>query len=242
MDRRRDHRAGDAEPFRDVPFHLGTEHQLRLQLGDRAFHVQVVVGDQCLDAVGRRTRLHLARHLATVCAQSDHLEAQLFACDACGRDHVRAVAEDEDTLAREVRRIDRTRIPRHARLTARERCRTRHLATQHRRHVDRQHAAHFGDEVTRRTDTDRDRRDRRHLEGALQPPAGAQRNLRIQADVRIGVGQAAQVVRIGTERCADMHIHADAVQKLRDLGDVVAAPETQDRAAQQIHARPAAFA
>ena len=188
MDRRRDHRAGHTEPFRDVPLHLGTEHQLRLQLGDRAFHIQVVVGDQCLDAVGRRTRLHLARHLATVCAQSDHLEAQLLACDPCGRDHVRAVAEDEDTLAREVRRIDRTRIPRHARLTARERCRTRHLATQHRRHVDRQHASHLGDEVTRRTDTDRDRRDRRHLEGALQPPAGAQRNLRIQADVRVGIG------------------------------------------------------
>ena len=60
--RRRDHRAGDAQPLGDVALHLRAEHQLGLQLGDLRLDLEVVVGDQRLDAVARpRRRARRAR-------------------------------------------------------------------------------------------------------------------------------------------------------------------------------------
>ena len=48
---RRNHRARHSKTLCDVPFHLGTEHQLGLQLGDPRFNVEVVIGDQRFDPI-----------------------------------------------------------------------------------------------------------------------------------------------------------------------------------------------
>jgi hypothetical protein len=72
--RRRDHRAGQAQALGDVAFHLRAQHQLGLQLGDARFHLEVVVGDQRLDAVELGGLAHFARELAAVGAQADHLK------------------------------------------------------------------------------------------------------------------------------------------------------------------------
>ena len=62
MHRRRDHRAGNAQPLGDVALHLRAEHQLGLQLGDRRLDLEIVVGDQRLDAVAlRRPRARRGR-------------------------------------------------------------------------------------------------------------------------------------------------------------------------------------
>ena len=52
VDRRRNHGAGNAQPLGDVALHLGAEHEFGLQLGDLRLDLEIVVGDQRLDAVG----------------------------------------------------------------------------------------------------------------------------------------------------------------------------------------------
>ena len=62
VDRGRDDGAGDAQPLGDVPLHLRAEHQLGLQLRDPGLDLEIVVGDQRLDAVRRwRPRAPRAR-------------------------------------------------------------------------------------------------------------------------------------------------------------------------------------
>ena len=78
MHRRRDHRAGNAEPLGDVPLHLRAEHQFGLQLGDLRLDFQIVVGDQRLDAVALGGLAHLAGEFAAVGAEADDGEAELL--------------------------------------------------------------------------------------------------------------------------------------------------------------------
>jgi hypothetical protein len=60
MHRRRDHRAGNAQALGDVALHLRAEHQFGLQLGDPRLDLEIVVGDQRLDAVELGGLAHLA--------------------------------------------------------------------------------------------------------------------------------------------------------------------------------------
>ena len=70
VDRGRDHRAGDAQPLGDVALHLRAQHQLGLQLGDLGLDLEIVVGDQRLDAVALGGLAHLAGELAAVGAEA----------------------------------------------------------------------------------------------------------------------------------------------------------------------------
>jgi hypothetical protein len=111
VDRGGDDRARDAEALRDMALHLRAEDELRLQGDDPGLDLEVVVGDQRLDAVQRGSLTNLPGHLAAVGAEADDREAELAPRDAGGRDRVGRVAEDEDALAREVGRVDRARVP-----------------------------------------------------------------------------------------------------------------------------------
>ena len=50
MDGRGDHRAGNAQTLADMALHLGAEDHLGLKLFDGALDLEIVVGDQRLDA------------------------------------------------------------------------------------------------------------------------------------------------------------------------------------------------
>ena len=115
VDGGRDDRAGDAEPLGDVALHLGAEHQIGLKLRHLGFDLQVVVGDQRLDAVMGGGFPDLARHLAAVGAEADYREAQFSMSDPGRRDGVAGVAEDEDALAGQIRAVNRMRVPGQAR-------------------------------------------------------------------------------------------------------------------------------
>ena len=111
MDRGGDHRAGQAQALGDVALHLRAQHQLDLQLGDMRFDLQVVVADQCLDAVKGRRLTHVAREFTAVGAQADDLEAEFGGRHPGRRDGMRRVAEDKHALGRQVVGIDRFGVP-----------------------------------------------------------------------------------------------------------------------------------
>ena len=69
---------------------------------DGGFDLEVVVGDQRLEAVFLGAGAHGAGELAVVAAEADDLEADLVAGDAGGGHGVGGVAEDEDALVGEV--------------------------------------------------------------------------------------------------------------------------------------------
>ena len=49
------------EPLGDVALHLRAEHEFGLQLGDLRLDLEIVVGDQRLDAVAPRRRSRISR-------------------------------------------------------------------------------------------------------------------------------------------------------------------------------------
>src|SRR5207237_1409038 len=120
MARRRDHGARNAEPLGDMALHLRAEHELRPQLADAGFDLQVIVGNQRLDAVDGRSLADLAGEFAGIGAETDDLEAELLGRDARRGDRMSRVAEDEDALAGEIGRVDRARIPWQSALAARQ--------------------------------------------------------------------------------------------------------------------------
>ena len=73
--RRRDHGAGHAEPLGDVA-PSACRAQFGLQFRDLGFDLEVVVGDERLDAVERGGLAHLAGEFAAVGAEADDLEAE----------------------------------------------------------------------------------------------------------------------------------------------------------------------
>ena len=185
MHRRRDHRAGNAQPLGDVALHLRAEHQFRLQLGDLRFDLQVIVGDQRLDAVELGGLAHFAGELAAVGAEPDDGEAELLGCDARGGDGMGGVAEDKDALAGQIGRIDRARIPGQPRLGR----------AQHGAGSMPASCRDFGDEFARRADADRHGPYHRLAEAALQPLRRRQADFRIQHDVEIGLAEPREIGR-----------------------------------------------
>ena len=240
MQGRADHGAGDAQALGAVALHLGAEHQLGSRLGNCRFHRQVVVADQRLQAQLPGGGAHLTGLLAAVAAQAHHLEAQLAAGDAGGGDGVAGVAEHEHPLAGEVGGIHRARVPGQARAPFR---RAHPIAAGHqlRRQVQAEHAVQLAQEGHGGADADRHRVHCRDAELALQPAAHRGRHLRVEVEVGVGRGDAHQVGRAGTQRGHHGHIDAVGGQQLADLAHVVAAAEAQQRGAQQVHPRPAAF-
>ena len=82
--RRGDDGAGNAQPLGGVAFHLRAEHQVGDQLGDGGLDVQVIVGDQGLQAERLGGGAHVAGKFARVSAQADHLEAHFLGRHAGG--------------------------------------------------------------------------------------------------------------------------------------------------------------
>ena len=102
MHRGRNHCARHAQALGDVALHLRAKHQFDIQGGDLRFDLEVVVGDQWLDAVKRGGLAHFARLLAAVGAQADHGEAEFARRHARGGHGVGGVTKDEDALAGQV--------------------------------------------------------------------------------------------------------------------------------------------
>jgi hypothetical protein len=94
-----------------VPLHLCAKHEFRLGRGDLRFDIQIVVGNQRLDAVGRRRLAHIARMLAAIGAETHQGETEFADRDPGGRNGMGRVTENEDLLARQVVGIDRARVP-----------------------------------------------------------------------------------------------------------------------------------
>ena len=236
VQRRADHGTGDAEALGAVALHLGAEHQLRRCLGHRLFHRQVVVADQRLQPQLLGHRPHLPRQLAAVGAQAHHLEAELLTGDAGGGDGMGGVAKDEHPLAGEIGGIHRAGIPGQ---TGALFCFPPGLATGG--GLQAQQLVKFVEECCGGADADRHGLHRRHAEAALQPAANRAGQLRIKADVGVGVGDAPQVRRAGLQR--RHHVHLDAVfgEQPADLAHVIAAAEAQQAGSQQVDPRSAAL-
>ena len=84
----RDHRAGHAQLLGDVALHLRAEHQFGLQFGDLRLDIEVVVGDQRLEAELRRGLAHGPGEFARIGAEADDVEAQFFlGHPRCGHAH-----------------------------------------------------------------------------------------------------------------------------------------------------------
>ena len=111
VDRRRNHRARNAEALGDVALHLGAEHEFGVGGGNRLLDREIVVGDEWFDAVQLGRVAQVAREFTVIAAKPDDLEPHLLARDARRSDRVACVAEDEDALGGQVRRVDRPRIP-----------------------------------------------------------------------------------------------------------------------------------
>ena len=182
MHRRGDHRAGNAQTLGNMPLHLRAQHQLGLQFRDLGLDLEIIVGDQRLDAVKRGGVANFAAEFAAVGAKPDHLEAELVRGDPCGGDGVGRIAEDEDALAGKVGRIDRARIPRQP-------CRRPASVAVG---IDARKLCDFRDEFAGRRDADRNGLGRRLPEGALQPGRGLPGDLRIEHHVEIGIAQSAR--------------------------------------------------
>ena len=102
VDRRRNNRAWNAKPLGNVPLHLRTEHQLRLEQADGVLVFQLFVGDLGFDAIECSGLAQIARKFTVVTAKADHFEPQLVARDACRGDGVGRITEDENALAGQI--------------------------------------------------------------------------------------------------------------------------------------------
>ena len=140
-----------------------------------------------------------------------------------------AVAVDEHALRGQVGRVDRARVP--GKPSA--------LGGEEGLDVDVRDASDLAEEVARRADADRHRLDGRLAERLLEPAAGGARDLGVEADVEVGVGQAREVGAGRVERGDDVDVDADAPEQSAHLDDVVAAAEAEARRADQVRARPA---
>ncbi len=215
--RRGDDRAGDRQSLGDVPFHLRAQHQFGMRRRDRFLDLEMIVGDQRLDAMLGSGGAQVAREFTIVAAQAADHEAQLVAGDARSGDGVRRIAEDEDALAGKVGRIDRAAPPRHPRLGHVER----------RRGIDPGEPRHLMDEIDRRAMTDRNGLRERLAEVALQPAGGRVGNFGVEDDVEIGLPQAGDVCRARPQRRGDVDLYAERAEYLRHFDDIVAVAKTQ---------------
>ena len=226
MDGGRNHRAADPQAFGDVPLHLRAQHQFGLRGDDGVLDLQMVVGDQRLDAIVLGSGAHITGELAAVGAKAADLEAQFVLRHAGGGDRMGGVAKDENPLARQIVGIDRPRVPGKALVRLGD----------HRFGIGAGDGGHFADEFARRVHAHRHCLDDRLPIGPLQPLRGGAGNFGIEHDVEIGIGQSRQIVR----RCAHRRHHIDrnaqCTEQARDLGDIVAVAEAERRRAQNVAA------
>ena len=68
---------GGAEPLGDVALHLGAEDEFGLERGDLLLDLEIVVGDQRLDAVELGGLTDLTGEFPRIGAEADDLEAEL---------------------------------------------------------------------------------------------------------------------------------------------------------------------
>ena len=111
MHRRRNNRARHAGTFGNMALHLRTEHQLWLQFNDALLDLQVVIADQGLHVVQLGGLAHLARKLAAVGADANHLEAKFLACHAGSSHCMGGITKHKNSFPGEVGRVNRAGIP-----------------------------------------------------------------------------------------------------------------------------------
>ena len=227
MYRRGNYGAGDAQALGSVPLHLGAKHEFGLQRGHLRFDFQVVVGDQRFEPVLHCGVAHLAGEFARIGAQADNVEPQLFRCDACRGDRMGGIAEDESTLAGEVGRVDRARIPRKPGIGP----------TQQQCRINADERGDLGDEVACGADADRHGAKHGLAERALQPLRRLVSDFGIEYDVEVSLAQLCQVCGRGTERCNHVDVDAEAIEQTADLDYVVAVAEAEGARAEQVAAR-----
>ena len=233
----RDHRARDTHALGDVPFHLRAQHEFRIGGGHGLFHFQVIVADHRFYAQLGGRIAHIAGALAAVGAQAHHFKAHGFGGDARRRQGVGGIAEDEDALAREVGGVDRTGIPRRARLRGRQPGHAGVLVAQHGPRVHTRQRRHLGDEVARGVHADGYDLRIRHAKSTLQPLRRGTRNLRVEVDIETGVWQPPQVFHGSPQRHYGIDLDAQLGEQAVDFNDVVAAAKSQRRRAQDIDQR-----
>ena len=211
-----------------MAFHLGAEDQFRLQRRDLRLDFEIIVGDQRLDLKVLRSRADFAGELSRISPQADDREAEFLGGDARGGDGVGGVAEDEDALAGQVGRVDRTGIPGQPGL----------VRLQQRRGIDASQFGHFGNEVAGGADADRHEFGRCLAEIARQPGCGLHARFGIQHDIEAGVAETGEVGRGGTERGNDVDGDAETAKQGGDFGDVVAMTKTKRGRAEDVAACP----
>jgi hypothetical protein len=227
VDGRRDHRAGDAQALGRVALHLRAEHELGGGGGDARLDVQVVVAHERLDPVLLPGGAHLPRELAAVGAESDECEPELLDGHARGRARVRRVAEHEHTLAGQVRRVHRARVPRQPRRVGRR----------HRR-LDPGGHGDLAQEVAGRAHADRHRAHHGQPERALDPRARRPGHLGRVAHHEVALGDAPQVVDAGAQRRDHVRVHARLGEQGAQLAHVVARAEAEHRRPEHRGPRP----
>ena len=229
MHRGRDHRTGDAQALGHVPLHLRAQHQVGPGLGDGGFHGQVVVGDQGLQAVVLRGLAHGPGLLAAVAAQADQREAHFLHRHPGSGDGMGGIAEHKHPLAVQVVGVHRGGIPARAPIQPGQRGRRVHARQR----------GHLFDESDGGLPADGHDRGAWLLPGALQPVGRGAGHLGVEHDVEVGLGQAGQVGRAGTQGRGHVGVDAQLAQQALHLRHVVAVAKAQGRGAQQVAPGPA---
>ena len=229
MHRRRNDGARQAQPLGDMPLHLGAEHQFTCRSRDGVFNHQIVVGDQRLDAIKLGGGANVASEFTVVAAQPDHFETQFVTGDARRRNGVSRIAENENSLAGQVRRIDRARPPGHPARIGID------------RRFDASQRADFGDEFARRAHADRHGLGVFLAKAFFEPARCFMGDFGVQYDIEIRLAQPGDGGRRRTHRRCDMHIDAKIAEQPGDLQDVITMAEPKRCRAEQVGAGPSAL-
>ena len=200
-----------------MPFHLRAEYELGLRLRNRRLDLEIVVGDERLEAQIPCHGSHVTRAFAAVGTQPDHFESELFVRDPRSRESVCTVREHEDAFPREVVRVDRARIPGQARVCADVR-------------RIRGHARKLRDlryELARGAYPDRYGACPGLSELSFQPARRRLGDLRIEHDVEVRVSQSRNVFRPCAKRRDHGDVDAKLFQEPLNLAHIVAIAEPE---------------